>query len=88
MAATIYKFPTLVHEPKYRIPLFSDEEVEVTIICVNVFSHEEIKYNIDTLNFIDPVTVIECLKLSISSKIFSEKFKIIARQVLKNVEEI
>ena len=88
MAATIYSFPKLIKEPEYRLPLYSDEEVEVTIICVNVFSHHDIKYNIDTLCFLDTVTVLECLKSATSSKIFSEKFKTITRAILKNVEEV
>lgn len=89
MAARIYQFPkTPVLEPKYRIPLYSDEEIEVTIICVNVFLHDDIKYNIDKLNFIDPILIIESLKSSVSSPIFSEKFKAIVKRVLKNVETI
>lgn len=89
MAATIYKFPSPpAQEPKYRIPLYSDEEVEVAVISVNVFCNDNFKYNIDTLNFTEPVLVIECLKSSITSKIFSERFKIVARQILKNVEVI
>lgn len=89
MAATIYQFPTpSPQEPKYRIPLFTEEEIEVTIISVNVFSQHDIRYNKDTLNFIDAVTVMECLKSSIVSKIFSERFKSVARNILKNVEKV
>lgn len=86
MAAIIYSFPELKTKPTCRIPLYSDEEIEVTLTCVNVFCKDDIKYNIDTISFLDPEVTVDCLKMALVSNIFSERFKSYVKTVLKNVE--
>ena len=88
MTATIYKFPSQEKETTYRIPLYNDQEIEVVLICVNVFCEDDLKYDLDTLNFLDPLVVIDCLKMALVSNIFSERFKSYVKTVMKNIEEI
>lgn len=88
MTATIYSFPKQQEqEKKFRIPLYTDQEIEVVLICVNLFYDSDIRYNTDTLNLLDPTYVIECLKMGLVANIFNEKFRFFIKSILKNVEE-
>lgn len=86
MTATIYSFPSPEKVPVHRVPLYSDEEIESVLIVVNVFYDSDIKYYSDNIDKLDPELVIECLKTSIISGLFSDRFKSIIKRILANVE--
>lgn len=88
MTATIYSFPKQEKVPVYRVPLYSDEEVEATLIVVNVFYDTDRRFTDVTVTQLNPEQVIECLKTAIVSGLFSEKFKSIIKRILANVEQV
>jgi hypothetical protein len=91
MTATIYSFPKKQSEPEkveYRIPLFSDEEIELTLVAVNVFNLSDIKYNMKTLCTVDPELVLNCLIQATETDVFSDSVKSKLRYILNNVEKV
>lgn len=91
MTATIYSFPSKQPEPEkveYRIPLFSDEEIELTLVAVNVFNLSDIKYNIKTLSNVDPELVLNCLIKATEVDMFSDVVKNKLKVILSNVEKV
>ena len=67
--ADILKFPDKFVNGKrlYRIPLYTDLDIDVVLFCVNAFGETDKRVIIDDLIKMDPVDVIKCvcnLKLS------------------------
>ena len=86
MNATIYKFPNkeAVEEQPLELPLFFEHEIEVLLICVNIFGDNVYDWN--TINTVDPKVAIECLQLAKDSWYFSDGFVDIIDDMLSNVK--
>lgn len=85
MAATIYRFPSK-DKVTYKIALYSEIEVEVVLICLNVFAEIEQPATFNNLGNIDSEKVLESLHLANDSWIFSNDMKSYIQQILNNVE--
>ncbi len=86
MVATIYNFPNKKQEPTYNVRLFNEEEADVLLICMNIFSEYDHKFNYDNLDTISSFVAIECLEIALSSGFFVDSFKNIISIILQNVE--
>jgi hypothetical protein len=85
--AKIYSFPSK-EKQSYRIPLFSDIEVDAVLICVLIFGSDDKKYTYEDLGSIEPQTVVRCLKVGSESWFLSKEMKAIINNILNNVEVI
>jgi len=88
MTATIYKFPDRFNFKGYRIPLYTDEEVYLTILAMNAFGGQDILVTEDNLESFDPVIVIKALAEAKISHIFSSKIRQIYSHILKSIETL
>jgi hypothetical protein len=89
MSAKVYKFPEPNKIKGYKIPLYSDEEIMVTVISLNTFCFNiKQKVTSDTITNYDPTVVIDALTKAKDSSIFSNKFKLTALKILNSVERI
>lgn len=88
MTAKIYKFPEVHTVKGYKIPLYSDEEIELTLLVVNHYSDLPYKVDQDNLTSIDPVIILNALNEAKKSRIFSFIAEKIMNKILSNVEEI
>jgi len=89
MNAKIYRFPekrTLFKG--YKIPLYTEEEILITVMALNVFSELPEKVTENRLENYDPLTVIKALVEAKSSTIFSSKTKQIIIGILKSIESL
>lgn len=90
MTATIINFP--VREQKtqtyYRIPLYSDEEVFITLLCVNAFSTLPFKATEEDLAKLDSSLVMKYLHQAQDLTIFSANARSVIRKILRSVEEV
>lgn len=85
----ILKFPDRFRkEPRhYRIPLYSDEDINVVLFCINAFGNTEKRVIIDDLIQMDPIDVIESLDNALDSDILSNIYKQHVACIRKSVEE-
>lgn len=85
----IIKFPDKFRkEPRrYRIPLYSEWDVDLVLFCVNAFGTSDKRIIIDDLLQMDPIEVIECLDSALESDIISNMAKHHIACIRKSVEE-
>ena len=76
MNAKIYRFPerrTLFKG--YKIPLYTEDEILLTVVALNIFGNLPEKVTDKTLESYDPVTVIKALVEASTSMLLSNKSK-------------
>jgi hypothetical protein len=85
----IIKFPDKFRkEPRhYRIPLYTDADIEMVLFCVNAFGVTPNRSMIDDLSSMDPIEVIECLDIASQSDIMSSVAKNHIRCIRESIEE-
>jgi hypothetical protein len=86
MTASILQFPDRPVRTNLTIPLYTDEEVEVTLAALNVYSRQKYRYNEEDLQYLDAQTVWQCLMLGRLSTVFSTNTKNIIKRILANTE--
>lgn len=86
MTAQILQFPKKPNNDGYRISLYTDEEILMTIIALNAFGDHLVKITLANLIDIDPRSVIQSLEQAKGSDLFSKKGQQILAQILKSVE--
>jgi len=89
MTAKIFKFPEPNKTMGYKIPLYTDEEIFLTITAVNTFcSGIKLKANEESITDYDPTLIIDALHKARDSDLFSHKTKSIIIRILRSVENI
>lgn len=89
MNAKIYRFPerrTLFKG--YKIPLYTEDEILLTVVALNIFGNLPEKVTDKTLESYDPVTVIKALVEAKSSTLLSNKSKQTIADILKSIETL
>jgi hypothetical protein len=89
MNAKIYRFPerrTLFKG--YKIPLYTEDEIVLTVVALNIFGNLPEKVTDKTLESYDPVTVIKALVEAKSSNLLSNKSKQTIADILKSIETL
>ena len=89
MVARVYRFPEQKVKYKgYKIPLYTDEEVRITVLAMNSFSVLTEKVTEYTITEYEPLVVIKALVEAKSSGLFSPKTKQLIVKILKSIEPI
>jgi hypothetical protein len=84
--AEILKFPSRNNKSIVRLKLFSEDEIFVILIAINTYSADDFKYTEHNIEFLDPEIAVLCLENSLKSSFFSDEFKVVAQNILDNVE--
>jgi hypothetical protein len=87
--SNILKFPDKFRKEarRYRIPLYTDADIEIVLFCVNAFGVTPNRNMIDDLLAMDPIEVIECLDIASQSDIISNVAKNHIRCIRESIEE-
>lgn len=88
MPAKIIKFPEINYTKGYKISLYTEEEIEITILVTNHYGNLPYKICQNNLSNTDPVIIINSLKEAKNSKLFSFNIEKLITKILTNVEEI
>jgi hypothetical protein len=88
MSAKIYKFPEVKKTYGYKIPLYNDNEIFITITVMNVFSSIQNKITEKSLTTLDPVVVIDALAKARTSDLFSQNYKKVIINILQHIESV
>lgn len=72
----------------HRISFYTDEEIDLTLMALNTYAWDKIKYNIDNMTRLDPLFIEMCLIKLINSGLMSVYAKQVIKNILNNVEEI
>ena len=80
-------------EPKvkvigHRISFYTEEELDITLIALNVYGFEEVRFTRKNLKNLDPLYIKRCLiKMRESSLISTLGFRVI-NMIIANIEEV
>ena len=89
MPPQIYKFPERrTYYRGYKIPLYTEEQIFLTVISLNIFGNLTEKVTEKTLEEYEPLTVIKALVEAKSSSVFSSKAKNTIQEILKSIETL
>lgn len=72
----------------HRISFYTDEEIEVTILALNMYGKGDYRHSLDTLKMEDPLEVRSCLLKLQSSDMISYAGKRHIMQIFHNMEDI
>jgi hypothetical protein len=88
MTARIYTFPNRYTRiiNGYKISLYNEEEIFITITAMNVFGNFRDRVTDVTLENYDPYDVIHSLSEAKTSQLFSNRTKQIINKILKSIE--
>ena len=88
MTARIYTFPDRYNRiiNGYKISLYNEEEIFITITAMNVFGNFMDRVTDITLENYDPYDVIHSLTEAKTSQLFSNRTKQIINKILKSIE--
>jgi len=90
MTARIYTFPDRYTRiiNGYKISLYNEEEIFITITAMNVFGNFMDRVTDITLENYDPYDVMHSLTEAKSSQLFSNRTKQIINKILKSIDPI
>jgi len=90
----IIQFKTREHtEPEYkvighRISFYTEEELDITLIALNVYGFAEVRFSRTNLKDLDPLYIKRCLiKMRDSTLISTLGYKVI-NMIIANIEEV
>jgi hypothetical protein len=86
----VLKFPdrTPKEDRSYRIPLYTDYDVELVLFCVNAFGETEKRVTIDNLIEMDAIEVKKCIDFAVKSGYISNTIRADLTVILNSIEEI
>ena len=91
MTAQVINFPKQFQkttEIGLAIKLYSEEEIEMALFCLNIFGSENKSYTKETMRAIDPYFALECMKKAHTSNLLSPDAKSMIHVIMKNVTEV
>jgi hypothetical protein len=72
----------------HRISFYTEEELDITLMALNVYGFEETKFTRKNLRTLDPLYIRKCLvKLRDSALMSALGFKVI-NNIIANIEEV
>ena len=88
--ARVLKFPD--PQPKtiqgYRMSFYTEKEIDLGLLCLNVFGFSYKKYDRKSLKQLDPIYIKECMIRAYNSELISALAKKVLMQIIDNMEEI
>lgn len=88
MNAKVFRFPEPSKTIVYKIPLYTDEEIFLTVLAVNIFSAFPYKITAANLEECDPAIVISAISQASTIDIFSDSAKLIYNNIITSIERI
>ncbi len=88
MNAKIFRFPNPKKTIVYKIPLYTDEDIFLTVLAVNIFSSFNHKITAANLEECDPAIVIAAISQASTLDMFSDSTKQTYLNIIKSVESL
>ena len=91
MTADIVKFPKKYNKTSpvgKVINLYTDEEIDMVLFCLNIFGKIEKPYAKEDLRAVDPIYTLDCMKTAYDSFLLSIDAKAIISYIMHNVKEV
>lgn len=82
------KEPTPRVKKGYRMAFFTEEEIDLALLCLNTWGFRELRYTRPVLKKLDPLYIKQCLIHGYNSELFSTQSKKTIFKIIDSLEEI
>jgi|TARA_B100000530_G_C15899183_1_gene464674 hypothetical protein len=72
----------------YRMSFYNEKEIDLALLCLNVYGFSYKKYDRANLKQLDPLYIKECMIRAYNSELISALAKKVLMQIIDNMEEI
>jgi hypothetical protein len=90
--AKVIEFPKQEPHPKvikgYRMAFYTQDEIDLAVLCLNTYGWKRIGHTRDTLAQVDPLYIKECLIRGYNSELFSYPARKLINKIIDGMEEI
>ena len=92
MKGKVIKFPTQQPKPTiikgYRMAFYTEDEIDLAVLCLNTYGFKKIGYTRDTLSKVDPLYIKDCLIRGYGSDLLSFPARKLINKIIDGMEEI
>ena len=90
--AKVIKFPKKEPKPRvikgYRMSFYTEEEIDLALLCINTYGWRQIAYTRKTLSKIDPLYIKDCLIRGYNSELLSYPARKLINKIIDGMETI
>ena len=72
----------------HRISFYTDEEIDITLLALNMYGFDKLRYTVDTMKSLDPLYIRACLAKLRNSDLISSLGRRVINMIIDNMEEI
>jgi len=72
----------------HRISFYTDEEIDITLLALNMYGFDKLRYTVDTMKSLDPLYIKACLYKLKRSDLISSLGRRVINMIIDNMEEI
>lgn len=72
----------------HRMSFYTDDEIDITLLALNMFGFDKLRYTVDTMKSLDPLYIKSCLNKLRNSDLISSLGKRVINMIINNMEEI
>ena len=92
MKGKVIKFPRKEPKPKiikgYRMAFYTEDEIDLAVLCLNTYGWKRIGYTRETLTKVDPLYIKDCLIRGYNSDLLSFPARKIINKIIDGMETI
>ena len=90
--AKVIKFPKKEPKPRvikgYRMSFYTEEEIDLALLCINTYGWRQIGYTRNTLSKVDPLYIKDCLIRGYNSELLSYPARKLINKLIDGMETI
>jgi len=72
----------------HRISFYTDEEIDITLLALNMYGFDKLRYTVETMKSLDPLYIRDCLYKLKRSDLISSLGRRVINMIINNMEEI
>jgi len=72
----------------HRISFYTDEEIDITLLALNMYGFDKLRYTVETMKSLDPLYIKSCLNKLKHSDLISSLGRRVINMIINNMEEI
>lgn len=72
----------------HRLSFYTDEEIDITLLALNMYGFDKLRYTVETMKSLDPLYIKSCLNKLKRSDLISSLSRRVINMIINNMEEI
>ena len=72
----------------HRMSFYTDNELEITLLALNMYGFDQVRYTVKVLKTLDPLFIRDCLFKMKESDVISPLGESVINMIINNMEEI